>query len=63
MSIDETKGYAINLQKSSPEFKKGFIFAMRCIIDMVKGKDESYTMADHIKFLSDFLEIQTLLKE
>ncbi len=51
----------ITFHKSSEEFKEGFRFAMRCLLDMVKHKDESYTMADHIRFLSDFLRVEDLV--
>jgi hypothetical protein len=47
--------HIINLQKSSPDFKRGFVFSMRCIIDMASNKPDSYTIAELLDFLHNFL--------
>lgn len=54
---DATKenDYVINLQKSSPDFKRGFIFSMRAVIDMVENKPNTYTIADLMDFLHNFI--------
>jgi hypothetical protein len=52
---------AINLQKTNPDFKRGFIFAMRAIIDMVESKDGSYSGTHLVEFLHNFLLVNSTL--
>ena len=49
--------HVINMQKTSSDFKRGFVFAMRGVIDILKRKDETYSSPQLINFIESFLHI------
>lgn len=58
----EDTPHSVVLHKTSPEFKRGFYFAMRCIIDMASNKGTDYTVKDLLDFLHNFLLVNRTLE-
>lgn len=65
MDMEEVKyedaPHSVVFEKTSAEFKRGFFFAMRCIIDMVSNKPDTYTAAELLDFLHNFLLVNRSL--
>ena len=59
---EKENDHAVVLHKSPPDFKRGFLFAVRCIIDMVNSKSDYYTRQELVDFLHNFLLVNRSLE-